>query len=187
MKNKLKKYKKNPWLIAIIAPIIVFFIISALKSFKADINFVEGVKFVYFSLFDFVTSILLFKVAVWIYLLTFLGILIIIEIILRLKESSKPLWLDYKRDYVNGIWFEWNYIKEFNKYKINNLKPICSDCHCELSKGIDDSNLIDKYYLYCPSCQKRFEMINQRKINDAKKVIESRIKKGKFKVAKEDE
>lgn len=187
MSDKFKKIIKNPWVISIGSAIITFFLISALKSFEADINFVEGIKFVYFYLFNLVKSILLFKVYLWVCILVFLLVIIIIEIILRLKKSSKPLWLNYKRDYVNGIWFEWNYIKDFNKYKINNLTPICSDCHCELSKGIDDSNLIDKYYLYCPSCQKRFEMINQREINDAKKVISSRIKKGDFQVAKEQE
>lgn len=186
MNDKLKKVIKNPWVISIGSAIIAFFLISALKSLEADINFVEGIKIIYFYLFNLAKSILLFKASLWIYILVFLVILIIIEFILKFKKSSKPLWLDYKRDHVNGIWFEWDYIKDFNKYKINNLRPICSDCHCELSKGIDDSNLIDKYYLYCPSCQKRFEMINQREINDAKKVIVSRIKKGDFKVTKED-
>jgi Ca2+/Na+ antiporter len=176
MSNKVKKIMKNPWIITIVGGIIVFLFTSILKSVISDINFINSIKFISLTLFSYGKFILLFKIPIWILILFFIGILIIIYIIFKL-DSEDPPWIRYRRDYVNDMLFTWDYNRNLGKVKIKNLRPICSNCGCELSKGIDHSSAsaIDKHCLYCPNCNKKFKMINKQTLNDVKKIIINRI------------
>lgn len=176
MKN-IKKIILNPWLIAIIAPIITTGIVAVIK----EVNFGQATKYI----FNIIINILNYKVSIKIILIV-VAILILVFLmyikLINFKEEQKPAWINYTKDRYKEWFFKWTYIKVYNKYSIEDITPICK-CGCILSRKDRHNN---RYYsngvLVCPKCNSSYSNLDIDDINDFKAIIYHNIETNNYRV-----
>ena len=161
MKSKFKKFILNPWTIAILSPIIT----TAIVVYFKKLNFIESVKLIY----NFIVSIFNYKISIWIIVFSLAIIIFIFYCYMKItniSEEKEPEWLKYTHDTYKKWNFKWTYEKNYGKYNIENIQPICS-CGCNL---IHKDRLNNTYYgngiLFCPNCKKTYEVIGNDIINE---------------------
>jgi hypothetical protein len=114
----------------------------------------------------------MFRIPLWALLFCLSLLFLIIRIVLKL-QPKEPLWIHYKSDFFKGMLFSWNYTNYFGVKEITDLRPICSKCRCELSLG--GYGGLRESWLYCPSCDEKFEIVTRKTIEDVQKVITNKI------------
>lgn len=154
--------KKKGKIIGIISAIGVFIIpiIQGVVIHKIEnINYIDALKKIFTNIFNFVISIMNFKVPIWLISLLVILILLIIKIYTYIKnavDKDEYEWEKYKTEKYEGLTYTWKYDNYLGEKKIKDLKPIC-ECGCDLI--IKDSyNNYHKYqgYLVCPNCGKGY-------------------------------
>lgn len=175
MKNKLNKLMSNSWTIAILAPIITTIIVACFKR----VNIIEAIQLI----FNFMEYIFNYKISIWVIIMT-LSIIVIVFYcyikITHISEEPKPKWLNYTQDTYKKWIFKWTYEKNYGKYSIENLQPVCS-CGCGL---IQKSQINSIYYgggiLYCPKCNSTYATIDNEIINEFKTILYHNIETGNY-------
>ncbi|MDD4681468.1 MAG: hypothetical protein PHP79_11440 [Clostridia bacterium] len=180
--DNIIKIFKNPWAITVLGGVVVFLLTSILNSIIQNVNYIKSAKNIIIFIFEIFKSILIFKVPIWIVLLCLCGLIFVLYIVFEWQNiENKPRWMNYKSD----CFFEWLFAWEYSDYlgtcNITRLRPICSNCRCELSRGNEKESFYSQEIMYCPDCGKKFKMLTDNTINDVEKIIINRIKSNKFK------
>lgn len=180
MLQKLKKTLLNPWIIAILSPIITTSIVAIVK----DINFIEGIKYI----LSVIKVILDYKISVKVIALIVIILCIVLKIyvvISELKEEHNPKWLSYTKDAYKEWYFKWEYSKYYSEYDIKNIRPIC-ECGCGLNYKHRHH---DRYYsngvLVCPKCDNSYNSVNNEIINDFKAILYHNIETNNYNIVNE--
>ena len=185
---KKNKEKQNIWLITIIggtiAGLIVFIVSTILIALFKNIDFIKSLKFVLKSIFNFIIFIYTLKIHSWVTLLIIIITFLTLHILSRIKKSSStksPVWISYKKEFYKKWLFKWEYEKDNDgDYIINKLRPVCSNCECELNeKKIKDMTYY-KNVLFCPNCEKTFPLVINDIIYDLEKLIIHRINNNEY-------
>lgn len=175
MSNKFKKLIVNPWLIAILSPIVTTYIVAIVKNIK----FLDAIKVIC----NFIQDVLNYKISLKFNVLFILILFIIIKIyikIVELKKDSEPLWLNYTKDTYGEWYFSWEYEKHYNNYSIENIHPICR-CGCSLSKRRQHNNMhYGNGVLVCPKCDACYESISDETISDFEKILYHNIETNNY-------
>ncbi len=164
MKEKIKNFFYNPWIIAIGSPIILSLASFLFASIKNDMSFFECIMIVFNYIKEKTIKILDYKVSIGSILVcvtVFVIILFVIDKIFSRKTSKRehPDWYYNFRSMEYKDWFfTWKYNKALYKdgYEIEDLKPICK-CKCNL---LTKSRIDNIYYgtpkLQCPNCKSTY-------------------------------
>lgn len=123
-------------------------------------------------------NILLFQIYTWQFVI---GILIILFIKKIVKKVSKQKsieeilpWLNYTQDTIANLKWKWYWDRDiFQKYNIENLRPLCPQC--ETSMHVSDSWSTSAR---CPRCN-HYES-NIKNLNDVKAVIIDNVQRNSF-------
>ncbi len=179
-KEKIKKFLLNPWTISICGALFSFaltLLSDVIRGEQILSTFVLVVEWIW----NVIISFLSFDLKVW-WVLTgvvviFFGIRICIKILnIKNSSSSEPKFLEYTQDFLLGFKWEWIWEKDFyDKYSIENLQPICTDCDTPLRY-----DLTGFYRLKCLRCN-RFYSGNVPQEDDVKTLIYDNVKKRYFK------
>lgn len=175
MGKSIKKILSNTWVVSILCSIIATIIVSTATALYKQINLLEALKLLFKTLLTWISNILIFRVPVYIILLVILFLIFAIEIYLKFstaKEVNSPKWLNYTRTRYKNWVLKWEYRLSYgNKYKIENLHPIC-ECGCELSKKNRQGN---SYYsngiLVCPKCGNTYPLLENSTLEDFQKIL----------------
>lgn len=134
---------------------------------------------------NFIVRVFLFRIPVWILLLVIFGLLLILILVSMIftNKNKLPEWKKYTREYYGSWLFEWYYTENtWGNTKISNLRPICTNCHCDLSV---ENDFYNRGYLYCPKCSSKFPLLNHNTLEDLEKVIIRNLKTGEYKLIDE--
>lgn len=131
MKKKLIKVFKHPIGIgvttAVLSTVISTPIVAAVKSQ----SFSEALVSIFNWVFNLIKSILTFGVPLWVLLLIIIAYFKLVRPLAKLIErNSKPLFVDYTNDVIEGIRWEWEWINIYGKYDISTkMAAICTNCN----------------------------------------------------------
>jgi hypothetical protein len=176
-KNILKSFFNHSWSLVIGGAIFSYALPSIHMSITQNISVVLGLYNVGKIIINFIVRVFMFRIPVWILLLVILGLLFILIFISMISANrhSLPKWRNYTHEYYGEWLFEWNYkIRQFGGTEIDNLRPICNKCYCDLSNR---SN-----YLYCPNCNAIFPDVNYTILANIEKIIIRNLKTGEYKL-----
>ena len=176
MVSKMKKIILNPWIIAVVAPMIT----TTLVAFIKKVNIIDAIKIVY----KFLTSILNYKVSMWMVILFFAVIVFSLICYAKITESSEelqPKWINYTKDQYKEWYFKWKYEKIYgNQYRIEELRTICF-CGCGLNRK---DRVANTYYsngvLLCPKCGKQYNMVDNEVLEELQVVLQHNIESGNY-------
>lgn len=175
MSNKLKKFISNPWLIAIVSPIIT----AGIFAFIKDINFIEASDIIWHFIKHILNYNISLKVIILVIVILFGGLKVYFKI-LDYKEEFTPDWLRYTMDKYKEWYFKWDYIKYGNKYTIENIRPICR-CGCGLNRKSQHKNI---YYgggaLVCPKCNNSYNIVSDDDMNDFRIILNHNIETKRY-------
>lgn len=175
MLQKFKKALLNPWIIAIISPIITTSIVAIVK----DINFIEAIKYILIT----IKAILDYKISVKIIALIVIILYIVLKIYIMIsefKEEQNPKWINYTKDIYKEWHFTWEYDKYYNTYNIKNIRPIC-ECGCGLNhKGRHHNRYYSNGVLVCPKCDNSYNSVNDEIINDFRTILYHNIQTNNY-------
>jgi hypothetical protein len=172
MKNAKKKtfIQNKPILSAIIAGVVLYFITSLLDTIINKKKFVDGMWDVLKAIGVFFWNILIFGIPVWIILILLLVALVLIRFINNTSIDTTPSWKNYTEDNIKEWRFAWSYTHRTNL--IDNLRPICKNCSCELSyKTRINSEYGYGDFLVCPNCNSIFRVPNESDKQDVTNLI----------------
>lgn len=178
--SKIKKFFLNPWTVGIGVAIFSFILTiigDVVKGEKLLSTFIAIVTWLWNAILSFLT----FDLKVWWVLLGVIALFFFLWIyskISDLKESvnTEPKFVQYTQDYLLGFKWEWTWEKDcFDKYSIENLQPICTDCDTPLRY-----DLTGYYRLKCLRCNKSYSG-NVPQEDDVKTLIYDNVKKKFFK------
>lgn len=157
----------------IVLGLITSFIYDWIKQFPFLSSVWKILKWIWKTIFEF-------EFKVWQIILGVLVLLIIAEIIDRIKKQSKtpPSFLSYKMDKIH--FFNWKWDWYFNqrtlKWNISGLKPICPEC--ETKMHYDYSQISFCFQASCPRCQ--FVKGRMPELADVEAVIIDNVEKEQF-------
>ena len=175
----MKKFMKNPWVLAIgstvIGGILLAFVLDWIKgvdwlsTFKTIVNFIVNAIVTFLNL----------KLKVWWVLvavaLLFVALIIYSKILDAKEKNNQVPFLAYTKDSLLGYTWEWEYIKTYDgKYTITNLHPVCSKCGMRLKQGGSFG-----LQMHCVRCNKSKDWKSDY-LTDAQLLIEDNIKKKYF-------
>lgn len=175
--EKIKKILNNQWVVNICAPLIV----AGITAFGVSITQKVSLKDSIFIIVNFVKGILSFKVSIWVMALFIIIVFVILYIMsIKSTESDSRKYPDWYYDFKtmsHKEWiFTWNYEIYYDKYEIENLRPICS-CGCEL---VEKDRLRNMYFgvprLVCPNCEKDYSSPEYDTKKEVKHLIEYKIR-----------
>ena len=169
----------NKILILFIIPIITGVISGVITAKIQEINFISALAIIFKFILDFIISILMFEMPVWLILISSFCIISAIKTMLSIQNSSNNTTTlektqdeekleQYVEDVYNGIKYRWKWYEYDNELEMSNLHPIC-ECGCDLEYSILDS------YIECPDCKKEYE--NTVDENKAEKAFKNRYRK----------
>lgn len=173
----MKKFIKNPWVIAVGSTVIGGVLLSFVLDWIKGVDWLSTLKVVAKFIADTIISVLNFEIKVWWLLvaiaLIVVGLIIFVKI-LDFKDKTNPIpFLSYTKDSVLEYTWEWEYRKTSDgKYTISNLHPVCSKCGMILKQGYTGYGM-EMQCLRCNTSQ-RWE---DRYRDDAQMLIEDNIKK----------
>ena len=136
----MKKFLKNPWVLAIGSTVIGGVLLSFVLDWIKGVDWLSTLKTAADFIVNAIVAFLNFELKVWWVLvaiaLLFVALIIYAKI-LDAKEKSNPIpFLSYTKDSALGYTWEWEYRKTYDgKYTITNLRPICSNCGMILRQG----------------------------------------------------
>jgi hypothetical protein len=181
-KNILKLFLNHPWSLVIGGSIFSYVLPSIIMSITQNISVAMGLYNVGKVIIKFIVRFFLFRIPVWILLSVILGLLFIFILILMILTNKNilPRWKNYTREYYVEWLFEWNYTENvYGDTQINNLRPICTNCRCDLSV---ENDMYNRGYLYCPKCSSKFSLLKHNTLEDLEKVIIRNLKTGEYKL-----
>lgn len=138
MKNKLKKFFMNPWTVTIGGGLILSVILSVINDFVKKEQVFSTINTILSTICKVLLEILNYRIKVWWLLVGIIILILIIFIFVRYldythRNSIEPEFLEYTQDIILGYTWKWNWQKDiYGKYYIENLCPICSQCHTPL-------------------------------------------------------
>lgn len=176
--EKVKKFLNNQWVVNICAPLIVASITAISVSITQKVSLKDSIVMI----FNFIKSILSFKVSILVIALFIVVVFVMRYIIIsiKLKESVSQNYADWYYNFKtmnHKEWiFTWEYKMYSNCYEIENLRPICS-CGCELvSKKSLKNMYFGTYKLVCPNCENIYNHPDYDTKVEVKHLIEYKIK-----------
>ncbi|MCT4606324.1 MAG: hypothetical protein N4A64_09525 [Marinisporobacter sp.] len=175
MTKNTKNIFSSAWVVNILCSIIATIIISAATALYKQINLLEALKLLFKTLLTWISTILTFKVPVYIILLVIVFLIIAIESYSKFfatKEDNLPKWLKYTRTHYKNWVLKWEYHLGYgNKFNITNIHPIC-ECGCELSAKQQYGNT---YYgggiFICPKCENTYPPLENSTLDDFRKIL----------------
>ena len=173
----MKKFLKNPWVLAIGSTVIGGILLSFVMDWINKVDLLSTLKSALQFIGSGIVAFLNFELKVWWVLvavaLLFVALLIYSKI-LDTKQKNTPVpFLTYTKDSVLGYSWEWEYREMSDgKYTITNLHPICSTCGMILRQG----HTMYGMEMKCLRCNttNRWE---DYYLTDAQMLIEDNIKK----------
>jgi NOL1/NOP2/fmu family ribosome biogenesis protein len=184
--NKIKDFLANPWVYTFGAGIFLYLVTTIVNSFIKDINFKDSFIGIAKTIGRVLYIILTFRIYVWILILVIIVFFFIILISAKLKSSNNILaYKDYRYIKYDEWLFTWDYSSSRNGIHINNLRPICMKCRCELSQAENRHwarNGGCKDFFYCPNCNEKYNYIysSDNILGDIEKIIIYNLNNSKF-------
>lgn len=175
----MKKFLKNPWVLAIGSTVIGGILLSFVMDWINKVDLLSTLKAALQFMGNAILAFLNFELKVWWVLLAlallFVALLIYSKI-LDAKQQDTPIpFLTYTKDSMLGYTWEWDYQKTYDgKYTISNLHPVCTKCGMRLRQG-------GSYGLQmkCVRCNTNKDWKSDY-LTDATLLIEDNIKKKYF-------
>ena len=136
----MKKFLKNPWVLAIGSTVIGGILLSFVMDWINKVDLLSTLKAALQFMGNAILAFLNFELKVWWVLLAlallFVALLIYSKI-LDAKQQDTPIpFLTYTKDSMLGYTWEWDYQKTYDgKYTISNLHPVCTKCGMRLRQG----------------------------------------------------
>ena len=177
----MKKFIKNPWVIAVGSTVIGGVLLSFVLDWIKGVDWLSTLKVVIKFIANIIVTFLNFELKVW-WVLVAIALLfvalIIYSKILDTKEKNNPIsFLSYTKDFAVGYTWEWEYRKtNYGKYTISNLHPVCSKCGMILKQGYTGYGM-EMQCLRCNTSQRWEDHYR----DDAQMLIEDNIKKNYLK------
>jgi hypothetical protein len=169
--RKIKKFLNNQWTIGIGTGLTVSFIILIINSVIQRISILQSIYSILSLIIKFVWCVLTFGIPVWLLIIVGLTLILILKIIPEPQEQ----WEKYTLGYYKNWLFEWSYVEDaFGQTRINNLRPVCTKCRCDLSTNYHE--------LYCPKCSNKYYILESNTLSDLEKVIIGNLKTGEYKL-----
>lgn len=172
----MKKALKNPWVLGIGTTVVGGVILSFVIDWMNGVNRSSTLKMVVTFMGDVVVAFLNFNLKVWWVLVSItvlvLGFFLFVKIYDAKTQSTTPAFLEYKKDFISGFSWEWEYKKNYDgKYVITNLHPVCSKCGMILKW--------DVWEVECLRC-KTTKLWDESCRHDVQMLIEDNIKNERF-------
>jgi hypothetical protein len=136
----MKKFVKNPWVLAIGSTVIGGVLLSFVLDWIKGVDWLSTLKAVANFTVNAIVAILNFELKVW-WVLVGIGLSITVLIIYVMIQDKKSRrnpapFLSYTKDSMLGYTWEWGYEKTYTgNYTISNLHPVCSKCGMILKQG----------------------------------------------------
>ncbi|NEZ45450.1 hypothetical protein [Paenibacillus alvei] len=161
MKKTLKKIFRHPIGIGVTTAVLSAIISTPIVAYVKSESFSEALVSIFNWLSNLIKSILTFGVPVWVLLLILIVYFKLIKPLSNfINRNSKPPFLDYTDDVIEGIRWEWEWIDYWGKYDISSrMSAVCINCngylvcknvsyytntleceHCGFKKDIGDRN-----------------------------------------------
>lgn len=182
MLKKIKEILNNQWVVNICAPLIAAAIPTVWISITQKVNLKDSI----FIIVNFVKNILSFKISIWVMAIFIIIVFAILYIIMSIKstESNSRKYPDWYYDFKtmnHKEWiFTWNYKIYYDKYEIENLRPICS-CGCEL---VEKNRIRNTYFgvprLVCPNCENDYSSPDYDTQKEVKHLIEYKVRTNNY-------
>lgn len=176
----MKKIIKSTWTLFLL-PVFVTIIGGLVQAKIENVNILEGMLNFLKWIFRSIIFILNVNIPLWVLLIIgiiLFIILFIIAIIANNNINHKKWYEDYTDDFYNDIRYAWEYSEVYNKFKIENFRPVCNRCKGEL---IQRENIGNHYYgmkkNYCPNCNIILENPNFEEIETAHIYVTNKLKK----------
>ena len=176
----MKKIIKSTWTLFLL-PILVTIIGGLVEAKIESVNILEGMLNFLKWIFNGIIFILNINIPLWILLMIGIILLALLFIIAKITSnnvSAKKWYEDYTDDFFNGIRYAWEYSESYNKFKIENFRPVCNKCKGEL---IPRKSIGNHYYAmeknYCPNCDKILEKPSFEEIETAHVYAINKLKK----------
>lgn len=177
--------------ISVFTAVIVEVVASIIVSLISNINLIDATIIIWKWIYNFIKSLLLFRVPIWVILIVIVFFIIIIMFIYNYSNSnncSKPWYSDYIEDEYKNILYTWNYTTTYSgKIDIENFRPICPSCEGDLTTVWEHGN---RHYsgprLFCPNCDNVLNTPSSEEIDQAKLFVFNKLKKKLNDLQKED-
>ncbi|WP_136603820.1 hypothetical protein [Paenibacillus dokdonensis] len=142
----MKDFFKHPIVAGTITAFITLAITTPIVAYTRSISFSKSLK----AIWDWIVETLTFGIPLWIILLIIV-IILTARRIFRSSPESKPEFLNYTNDVIEGIKWEWSFYTYGGKYDFNANTPIpiCKNCNGYLVLDYDDYHNLK---LRCENC-----------------------------------
>lgn len=161
MKKSHKKIFKHPIGIGVTTAVLSTVISTPIVAYVKSESFSEAFISIFNWIINLIKDILTFGVPLWVLMLIVIAYFMLVRPLAKLIEkNSKPQFLDYTNDLIEGIRWEWQWINIYGKYDISTkMAAICTTCngylvfnkhsyytnilgceHCGFKKDIGDRN-----------------------------------------------
>lgn len=172
----MKKFMKNPWVLAIGSTVIGGVLLSFVLDWINGVDWTTTIKIVIQFIANTIIAFLNFELKVWWLLIAVALFVLVLFVIAKYydakSKNEKPSFLNYTKDSVLGYTWEWEYSKGYDgKYTIKNLHPVCSKCGMILKQGG-----VYGLQMECLRCNKTQQWKDSLR-DDARILIEDNIKK----------
>ena len=137
----MKSFFKKPWVIAIATTVVGTVLATFAVDWIRGVDWSSTLKVVASFLGNVISGFLTLELKVW-WILAFLfvvivGFILFVKIYDTKPKSTAPSFLAYKKDFLLGYTWRWEYEKGYDgKYNIVQLRPVCSTCGMTLKVGV---------------------------------------------------
>ena len=181
--NKIINWiKENKLFSTIIVGVTIELISTGILSAIHSVDFIKSTKMLWNAIYNFISTILNFKISVWFIIATLFILYLVLLLIIKINETKDTdnSWYEgYTTDSYRGVLYNWDYYKDYDgKLDLKNFRPICKYCKGNLTLTEKYGN---SYYmtpqLYCPNCDKILETPSSEEIRQAELFVRNNLKK----------
>ena len=181
--NKIINWiKKNKLFSTVIVGVTIELISTGILSVIHNVGFIKSTKMLWNAIYNFISTILNFKIPVWFIIATLFILYLVLLLIIKINETKNTdnSWYEsYTTDSYRGVLYNWYYYKNFEGgLELKGFRPICKYCKGDLTmteKYKNSHYMIPK--LYCPNCDKVLETPSKEEMVQAELFVRNNLKK----------